>query len=228
MGNVTEWTQTLEEYASKSERIYDILLENIIKRRFVPGEKLVERDLAKKLKVSKTPVREALSKLEREGLIEGPSYRSFSVTQLSEKDIIEIYDIREIADGLAARCAAKKADKKQIKQLHSIIHSLRDYVKKNDLGSYNSLDIKFHNLLGAISENKRLREIMQRLRNQTRVLMTTSVTLLGRAKASLAEHTKIVDAIVNQEADLAEKFAREHIRNVKKAVLGSLEKPPEA
>ena len=68
---------------------------------------------------------------------------------------------------------------------------------------------------------------MQRLRNQTRVLMTTSVTLLGRAEASLTEHTKMVDAIANQEADLAEKFTREHIRNVKRAVLDSFEKLPE-
>ncbi len=227
MEKTFERVQTLEEHVSKSERVYDILRESIVKRRFVAGEKLVERDLARKLKVSKTPVREALSRLEREGLIEGSSYRSFSVTQLSERDIVEIYDIREIANGLAARCAANKADKKQIEQLYSIIQSFRDHVKRNDLRSYNSLDIEFHNLLGAISENKRLREIMQLLRNQTRVLMTTSVTLLGRAEASLSEHTKIVDAIASQEADLAERLTREHIRNVKRAVLGTFKKPSE-
>lgn len=64
--------------------------------------------------------------------------------------------------------------------------------------------------------------MMQRLRDQTRILMTTSVTLTGRAEASLAEHTKIVDAIARRDADLAEQLSREHIRNVKKAVLSSL------
>lgn len=222
--NAINWNKTLEEYPSKSKRVYEILLENIIKGRLLPGEKLVERDLAKKLGVSKTPVREALSKLEREGLIEGASYHSFSVAQISHKDIIEIYDIREIIDGLAARAATGKIKEKQVKQLHSIIRSFESYLKKNDLESYSSLDIKFHNLLGLISENRRLCEIMQRLRNQTRVLMTTSVTLPGRAEASLAEHRKIVDAVASQDTDFAEKFAREHIRNVRKGVLGSLKK----
>lgn len=222
--NAINWNKTLEEYPSKSKRVYEILLENIIKGRLLPGEKLVERDLAKKLGVSKTPVREALSKLEREGLIEGASYHSFSVAQISHKDIIEIYDIREIIDGLAARATTEKIKEKKVKQLHSIIRSFKSYLKKNDLESYSSLDIKFHNLLGLISENRRLCEIMQRLRNQTRVLMTTSVTLPGRAEASLAEHRKIVDAVTSQDTDLAERFAREHIRNVRKAVLDSLKK----
>lgn len=212
----------MEKYPTRTERVYEILLGNIVKRRLLPGKKLVERDLVKKLGVSKTPIREALSRLEIEGLIEGTSYHSFSVIQISQKKIIEIYDIREVIDGLAARVVAKKINKEQVKQLHSIIQSFQSYIEKNDLESYNSLDIEFHNLLGAISENRRLCEIMQRVRNQARILMTTSVGLPGRAEASLAEHRKMVDTIASQDVDLAEKFAREHIRNVKKAVLDSL------
>lgn len=219
--------KSLHGYPSKTDRVYDILLENIIRRVLLPGENLVERDLAQKLGVSKTPVREALARLEREGLIQGASYHGFSVTELSENDAIEIYDIREIVDGLAARRAAEKVNKEQVKELQFVIQSFRYYVKKNDLKSYNSLDIKFHNLLGAISGNRRLCEMMQRLRDQTRILMTTSVTLTGRAEASLAEHTKILDAIARRDADLADQLSREHIRNVKKAVLSSLKGAPQ-
>jgi len=214
--------QSLQNYPSKSEKVYDILLENIIRRRLTPGERLVERDLAEKLGVSKTPVREALSRLRKEGLVEGTSYRGFFVTRISPKDMEEIYELREVIEGLAARNATKKINEEQIEQLNSIIRSFEECVRKKDLEYYSSLDLEFHNLLAAGSKNRRLSQIMQLLRNQTRILMSSSVVLPGRVEASLKEHKKIMNAVVSHEPDLAEQFAREHIKNVKKAVLSSL------
>ncbi|RLE08368.1 hypothetical protein DRZ78_01220, partial [Candidatus Aerophobetes bacterium] len=166
--------QSLQNYPSKSEKVYDILLENIIRRRLTPGERLVERDLAEKLGVSKTPIREALSRLRKEGLVEGTSYHGFFVTRISPKDMEEIYELREVIEGLAARNATKKINEEQIEQLNSIIRSFEQCVRKKDLEGYSFLDLEFHNLLATISKNKRLSEIMQLLRNQTKILMSTS------------------------------------------------------
>lgn len=215
--------QSLRNYPSKTEKVYDLLLESITKRRLLPGERLVERDLAKKLGVSKTPVREALSRLKKEGLAEGTSYHGFFVAQILPEDIIEIYELREVIEGLAARkaAAAKKIKKEQTVQLNSIGRSFEECVRKNDLERYSSLDLEFHNLLAAISKNRRLSQIMQLLRNQTRILMSTSVVLPGRVRASLMEHKRIMDAVIARKPDLAEQFVREHIKNVKKAVLSS-------
>lgn len=214
--------QNLRNYPNKTEKVYELLLRSIIDRSFSPGQRLVERNLAKKLGVSKTPVREALKKLKEEGLVEGTAYHGFFVARISRKDIEEIYALREVLEGLAARDATKKINQEQIRELNSIVQSFENYVRDKDFEYYNLVDLKFHNLLAAISENKRLSKIMQLLRNQTRILMSTSVILPGRIEASLEEHKKIINAIVSQEPDLAEQFAREHIKNVKKAVLSSL------
>lgn len=215
--------QNLQDYPSRTERVYNILLEKIIKQKFIPGERLVERDLAEMLGVSKTPVREALGRLEKEGLVYGVPYRGVFVARISPKDVLEIYDLREVIEGLGAWSAAEKINKEHIEQLNSIIQSSGDCVKKNDLECYSSLDLKFHNLLAAISGNERLSQIMQLLRNQTRILMSTSVKLPGRVKVSLDDHKKIVEAVVRQDAKLAEKLAREHVRKTKEAILDWLE-----
>jgi len=219
--------QSLQNYPSKTEKVYELLVESIIKRRLSLGERLVERNLAEKLGVSKTPVREALNRLNKEGLVEGTPYYGFFVALISSKDMEEIYKLREVLEGLAARDATRKIKEEQIRQLNSIIQSFENCVRKKDLECYSSLDLKFHNLLAAISKNGRLSQIMQLLRNQTRILMSTSVVLPGRVEASLREHKKVVNAIVSHKPNLAEQFAREHIKNVKKAVLASLRKGQE-
>ncbi len=215
---------SLRDYSSKTEKVYDLLLEMIIKQKLSPGERLVERDLAKKLGVSKTPVREALSRLRKEGLVKGTPYQGLFVARILPEDMEEIYELREVIEGLTVRNATKKMNEEQIRQLTSVVQFFEECVRKNDLERYSSLDLKFHNLLASISKNGRLFQTMQLLRNQTRILMSTSVVLSGRVEASSKEHKKIMDAIVSHKPDLAEQFAREHIRNVKRAVLNSLKK----
>ena len=147
------------------------------------------------------------------------------ISRISPEDMEEIYELREVLEGLAAREATIKINEEQIKELNSIIQSFENCVKgEKNLEDYSSLDLKFHNLLAGISKNGRLFQTMQLLRNQTRILMSTSVVLPGRVEASLKEHKKIMDAIVSHKPDLAEEFARKHIRNVKRAVLSSLKK----
>lgn len=210
----------MENNSSKSEKVYKILQDDIMERRFLPGQRLVERELIEKLGVSKTPVREALARLKRDGLVEGTLHRSIVVSRILRKDAVEIYDLREILEGLAARGAAEKITPEKAKEIHSIIQLSEECIKKNSHKEYAPLDLQFHNLIGIISENERLCEMMQRLHYQIRILMSTSITLLGRGvRVSLNEHKKIVKEIVNRNPDLAEKMAKEHIKKTKKSIL---------
>jgi len=211
--------QILKDYPSKTQKVYEILLNSIIERELSPGQRLVERKLSLKLGVSTTPVREALAVLKREGLVEGSAYGGFFVKRISRKDVIEIYDLREVLEGLAARETAEKINAKQIEELNSLLQSSDECLKGNDLDRYSDYDIRFHALVAHVSGNQRLCEIMQQLCNQTRTLMSTSATVPGRGDKSLAEHQKIVEALRKRDPGLAEKFARDHIIKVKKTVL---------
>jgi len=215
----------IKDNSSKAEKVYRILQEDIIERRFLPGQRLVERELIEKLGVSKTPVREALARLKKDGLVEGDLYQSVVVSRILHKDAVEIYDLREVLEGLAARGAAEKITPKKAKEIHSIIQLSEECIKKNNLKEYATLDLQFHNLIGIISENERLCEMMQRLHYQIRILIRTSMTLPGRGiKVSLNEHKMIVKEIFNRNPDLAEKMAKKHIKKTRKAVLDWFER----
>lgn len=214
--------QDLKNYPNKTEKVYQIVKNGIVGQNLTPGQRLVERELAQELGVSKTPIREALGRLKKEGLVGGTSYKGFFVAKISAKDMEEIYKLREMLEGLAARETAGKINDKQLKGLRSLIQSLQECIESKDLETYSSFDLEFHNQLATISGNSRLFEIMQLLRAQTRVLMSSSVMLPGRARASLQEHKRIIDAIASRKPSLAEKFAREHIREVQEAVLAPL------
>lgn len=212
------------EYIDKREQVYRLLRKRILEGELSPGSRLIERKLAEELEISKTPIRETLVMLKKEGLADGEVHRGLWVAEITKEDAKEIYDLREMLEGLAAREAVEKINQEECRKLVSFLKEFEKCYHQKDLRSYSNTDIKFHNFLIEISGNKRLYELVSHLRAQSRLLMSTSVNLPGRAKASLSEHKKIVQVVVDREGELAEKYAREHIRNVKKAVLQSFEK----
>ena len=217
----------MENYPSKTEKVYKILRDDVIEKRLLSGQRLVERELIDRLGVSKTPVREALARLKRDGLVRGNLHQSVFVTRILRKDAVEIYNLREVLEGLAAKSAAEKIIPDKAKKLRSIVQLSEECIKENSLKKYARLDLEFHNLIGMIGQNERLCKMMQHLHYQTRILMTTSMALPGRgAKISLSEHKKVVEAIINHNLDLAEKMAKEHIKKTKKAVLDWFDRMP--
>lgn len=210
----------MEESLGKAEMAYKALREDVTQGRLSPGERLVEKNLMKRFGVSKTPIREALSRLKQDGVVEGSPHHSVSVIRVSPNDAVEIYDLREILEGLAAKKTAEKTTPDKANEMRSIIRHFEKCVKKNDVREYISLDVRFHKTLGAMSGSKRLSDMMEHLYHQSRILLKTSLKLPGRGPAvSLTEHKKIVEAIIDEDVSLAEQMAREHIDKTKKAVL---------
>lgn len=202
-----------------SIKVYETIRDAIISGKFSPGTKLTVDDLSKELNVSRTPVKEALVRLEREGLVENIPRRGMYVAKISIEDALEIYELREVLEGFAVRKASENIDKESLKLLKEILSKGEKYIRNGNFKDYSNIDEQFHKILWNLSGNKRLFRILENIRSIIRLLMTSSVNIPGRASASLLEHRKILSAIEKNNPELAESYMKEHIKNVKEIVI---------
>ena len=177
--------------------------------------------------MSKTPIREALNKLEENGIVTYELNKGFSVVRMSHCDVEEIYELREVLEGLAAKKIAEKLNP-AIAQDKNIIENFRlseECLENNNIQKYSILDMKFHNILADMSGNYRLKNTLDKLYYQAKLLLSTSLYLPGRdISISFNEHKDIVKAISNKDILNAERKARAHVRGVKTAVLNWIDK----
>lgn len=202
-----------------SSRVFELLKEDILSGKMSSGDHLSESRLAGELGVSRIPVREALSRLAQEGIVEILPRRGAFVAELSEKQIVELYDVREVLEGLAARLAAEKVTEEVIAQMKNYFDSRELPSKKKNFRDYSMAVFSFHKLLVRTSGNERLISIMNGLFDQIKLMQLKSVTLSGPGDRPLREHRAIIESLERHDPDLAEKLTREHIRNVKSDVL---------
>jgi len=204
-----------------NDGVYRVLKAAILKRRLAPGCKLDEVRLAEELGVSRTPVREAFQRLSSEGLIVLIPHRGAFVTQLTRRDLEELYEMREALEGQAARLAATRVNETRLARLEEIIAAYRTAVSADRRKSIVLLDSRFHEAVARASRNRRLMEAIHSLREQLRILRTTSVAIPGRPGRSLEEMSALMEAIRARDPDLAEERMRIHIRSVRDEVLNS-------
>ncbi|HEY0219214.1 MAG TPA: GntR family transcriptional regulator [Afipia sp.] len=194
-----------------ASKAYLKMREAILSGKHLPGEALYEVHLAERFGMSRTPVREALQVLAREGFVDAMPGRGFLVPRWSHQDVRELYELRESLEGFATACAAKNITPAEIEELEAL-HA--DYVKAPDLQLLVQLGDQFHNKIVAYGRNKRLTKILDSLKAQismTRVSQLRDIE--GRRDESTREHRAILDAIVKRDGDLSERNARQHIRS---------------
>lgn len=205
---------------NKTEIIYKKLLDDILKGGFYQGQRLIEKELIDRYKISKTPLREALIKLERVGLVQKNINRGFLIKRILRKDAEEIYELREIIDGFSVRKITEDITEEKIQKIEKIIHDMELCIRDKKTDKYIKHDKYFHTVLNKLSGNKRLIEIMQNLNYQISILLKTSIKLPERGiNVSFSEHKMIFKAILNKNSIKAEEVAKKHIRKTKKAVL---------
>lgn len=205
---------------NKTEKIYKKLLDDILKGKFYPGQRLIEKKLIDLYKISKTPLREALIRLERVGLVQKNTNRGFLLKRILYKDAEEIYDLREIMDGLSVRKITENITEEKILKIKKIIGDMELCIKDKKTDEYIRYDKEFHVILNELSGNKRLVEIMKNLNYQINMLLKTSIKLPKRGiNISFNEHEVIFKAILSKDSIKAEEIAKKHIRKTKKAVL---------
>jgi len=210
---------------NKTEKIYKKLHDDILKGRLYQGQRLIEKELIDIYKISKTPLREALIRLEKIGLVKYNVNRGYLVKRILRKDAEEIYDLREIIGCLSVRKIIENITEEKIKKLKDIINDMKSCIRDNEKEKYIELDKYMHKTLNKLSNNERLFEIAENLKYQVSMLLKTSIELPGRGiKTSFKEHIEIFNAILNKDSKKAEELVKKHMRNTKTAVLKYFDK----
>jgi len=202
--------------------VYEELKTAIVGLRLAPGDPLREATLAEQLGVSKTPIREALTRLEQEGLVETTSFKGAVVTGYSRQDLLEIYELRELLENAAARAAAESMAEADRSRLGRICRESRKLKKGNDAAGLATLISEFDDVLFDQIRNSRIRALIENLRAHLTRIGHLTAEIPGRIEASVGEHERILDAIATRDPDLAERYMSEHIRSVRDDQLRAL------
>ncbi|HHW27531.1 MAG TPA: GntR family transcriptional regulator [Firmicutes bacterium] len=197
--------------------VHDILRSAIIGGRFVPGDRLVESQLAQQLCVSRTPVREALRMLVKDGFAVEIPRRGTVVAGLNRDDAIDIYDLRAVIEGLCARRAASNITARELRSLRNLLESMRPGSENRE--AYMKAHARFNAIIIGASRSHRIAQFIDNLAGQIRCLRGVSLTTQERQKQAWEEHAAIVEALAARDGERAEQLARQHAENAKKAFL---------
>jgi DNA-binding GntR family transcriptional regulator len=198
---------------SRARFVYESLRDAIADGRIAGGERVREEEVARNLGVSRTPVREALQRLQQRGLLVGPP-RGLVVAQLDREQVLELYAMREILEGSAARFAAKRATAGEIATLYQLQEQLKA-AQGDDLRHIN-LNRRFHQAIYEAAHNRYLMQTLDTMLDSFALLRSTTLRLPHRQRDSDEERRRIIAAIERRDSDLAEKEAREHIRQAQR------------
>jgi DNA-binding GntR family transcriptional regulator len=179
-----------------------------------PSSKVKVLPLAEGLNLSATPVKAALAALERDSFLTAVPHRGYFVPDVGLKDMREIYELREVLDGIAARTAARMEDPAAFVEtvLMPLYERQKDCIERQDGLGYSDADLEFHEAIGHISHNSRLRRVTENLSGQFRFGSGSSSTLPGRVPEALREHEAIMKAIAAADSRRAEEISRTHVR----------------
>ena len=187
----------LDSYKPLRELVCEHIRDAIINGVFAPGERLMEIQMADEMGVSRTPVREAIRKLEMEGFVVMIPRRGTYVSNMSIRDINDVYEIRISLDTLAAGLAAERISDEELEEA----------------------DIEFHDVLYKASRNERLRNIINNLREQITVIRGVSMRYPGRLKDTQEEHRRLVESIAARNVEKSQEAARIHLENAERTLM---------
>jgi len=205
--------------------VYETLRDAIISRILKPGERLMETELAEEMGVSRTPVREAMRKLELESYIVMIPRKGAYVAGLSIKDINNLFEIRGALESLAAGLAASRATHEEIEEMERDLVMEANHFRTSDVINTIEVDTNFHELIYKASKNIRLQNMIKDLRDQIQRYRTTSLAVPGRMKYALTEHRRIVEAIADGNVQEAQIATIEHIESAENVILEVISKP---
>ena len=213
----------LDSYQPLREVVCESLREAIRSGILKPGERIMEIQLAEELGVSRTPVREAIRKLELEGYVVMMPRRGTYVASMSIRDINEIFEIRTALESLSNGLAADHITDDELEHLQRLLVIIGGYIKEGNIEKIVETDIEFHDLLYHAARNERLVGIISNLRDQLTRFRTLSMSYPGRLEETLEEHRLIVDAIASGDRKAASRAAERHMENSEKTLLKAME-----
>ncbi|MEK7374229.1 MAG: GntR family transcriptional regulator [Thermodesulfobacteriota bacterium] len=205
---------------SVREKTYDYLKSNILSGRFVPGERLAEEHLAEELGVSRTPVREALHKLEQEGLIEPLESRGFCVPHDSPEEIEDLFDIRTVLEGYTLKIICERITDEQIEKLEEMIDKAEDALRRKRIDEVFQWNTQFHDTLHSlVADKRRFHSLIVNMRKYVLRYRKDTLQNLGAGKRAINGHRQILLALKLKDPELCERVMRMHIRQSKEDAL---------
>jgi DNA-binding GntR family transcriptional regulator len=201
------------EHENLDQKAYLIVKNMIINRKLLPGEKIPQEKLAHDLGISRTPLVSALKYLEKEKLVEAIPRRGFFVRLFSKEEMISIFELREVLEGLAARRAASNVSESQIKQLNDFFNQFEKSADIMDIKAYAKEDRRFHNFIISVGAKEFLKSILENYNIISYSYQLISYEGLVRPpNETIFEHQAIIEAISNRDAESAEELMRLHLR----------------
>jgi GntR family transcriptional regulator, trigonelline degradation regulator len=203
---------------------YKVLKNMIITRELPPGKKICEETLAQEVGVSRTPIREALFRLEHEGIVKIIPRRGAFVVNQSKENVIEILQIREVLEALIVRLVTPLLEESDIQELRCSLENLRATPEEErHVIEYNDSELEFHGLLLRKCPNQMLRQMMEMVNSRLQIIRLRTVVLPGRAQKSLDEHAEILEMIEKRNAEEAELLMRRHVISVRTMALENID-----
>ncbi len=194
-------------YQEVAERLRQRIYDHVLK----PGEWIDERNLAKFYGISRTPVREAIKVLHAEGLVTIKPHRGCFVSNMTLKDLNEIFPVMALLEGRCAFLAAQKADSSTVKHLDDLHAILEKYAAAKDIDGYSEHNYIFHEAVQELAENHWMQRAITDLRKLLKSLRGRQLRIPGRLEASLEEHRQFMRAIHRQDCVAAEKIMHDHL-----------------
>ena len=205
-------------HGSLGSKIFILLRDRILNESYKCGDKLNELTLAKELKISRTPIREALKQLELEGLVESIPNKGVYVKGFSPRDIDDMFEIRLSLEGLAVSFAIDRMDEVHLAKIKEVFELLEFYTTKGDFYKVNDFNILFHESIYQATQSTYFEQILKDIHYYVSVTSRHSIARPERLESSLVEHRAILEAIIDGDKDEATERIQRHIRKTQMLV----------
>ncbi|WP_026893570.1 GntR family transcriptional regulator [Clostridiisalibacter paucivorans] len=209
----------LQNYKPLREIVFQYLREAIIDGALKPGERLMEVQLGEKLGVSRTPVREAIRKLELEGLVVMEPRKGAYVADVSLNDLLNVLEIRSVLEGLAASLASKRITEQELAILKSKLYEFNESLARKNKKEIIEKDIELHDIIFKASRNKRLISLVDSLREQVHRFRIRYINRFNSSNRLGEEHRDIIEAISQGDSEKAKEYAEKHIKSAQEFIL---------
>jgi DNA-binding GntR family transcriptional regulator len=203
--------EPLQETLQLGARVYQALLNSIISGRIEPGAPLRPDVIARQLEVSTTPVREAMHRLEGDGLAIKLPYQGWFVREFTEKQIRELYELRAALECFSVRLACQRITEDEIAALHQHQVTGEGALARKDMDDYRTYNWNLHAAIMRAAQNSYLFATMSQLRMQTEMLMAKTIRITGRPVRAIKEHYRLIELIEKRDAQAAEQLMEHHI-----------------
>lgn len=217
-----EFEVNMNEYLPLRDVVFNTLRQAILKGNLKPGERLMEIQLATKLGVSRTPVREAIRKLELEGLVLMVPRKGAEVAQITEKSMVDVLEIRRALEELAVRLACERMTPEGLETLKQAEEKFEEVLGKEDITTVAGADVEFHDTILRATDNQKLIQLLSQFREQ---MYRYRVEYLKREECHpqvIKEHQDIIQTIENRNKDEAAEYICNHIDSQVKAVADTI------